>query len=666
MQVLQTRLVVASAVDNLKLYIEAEPARFPIIGSAIARMNKGLSRPGFLGMGGYTWGEERINVERFDVPVDFEGDHFHLTLLSGGKYRLSGSDLNDDFVGTIGRTETIATDGGPITLNVSGVSANVGARFKLTRDSRLETIDTLQRNLSISQLGKESDVLQVKLRGTDAAQITNTLNDIASHYVDQNAERKAEEAARSLEFLQSQVPDLKQKLDAAENVYAKVRAKLSSVDIDGEAKAVLQQSADNETQLTLLMQKRADEATRFGAGNPSIVALDDQIAVLRTQSGVFNERINRLPETDRQVVIAERDVKVDNDLYVGLLNNIEELQLLRAGRIGNVRVLDSAVLPDRPMRLWRPVLSAVVVVLAAIVAIAAAHIRHLLFGGISDSQEIEESTDLRVFAIVPKSSRRGYGWSKGLRENTAKPRILALVDPGDPAIEGMRSLRTSLQFSMADAANNVVMLTGPSPSIGKSFVSSNVAAVLARTGKRVLLIDGDLRRSGLSRAYGRYEHIGLADVIAERATLDEAIQTIKGTSLEFLPSGSWQQNAADHLTSDSVADIFKTLSGRYDVIVLDTAPLLAVPDAAILAPVAKGNVLLVARAGVTRVAELEECARRMKHVGVDVKGVVLNGIDPQAGRFRYGVRYASYRYLPAGAADTNPNASVVSPEEEEQ
>jgi tyrosine-protein kinase Etk/Wzc len=644
MQVLQSRLVVASAVDDLRLDIEVEPARFPLVGRAIARANKGLSHPGLLGIGGYTWGDERASVERFDVPTELEGEPYRLTVTGASTYRLSGTGLERDVVGRIGQTETFISEDGPLTLHVSAIRAQAGARFKLTRQSRLETIDKLQRSLSISELGKDSNVLQVKLRGSDATLITAILNDIAHHYVTQNEDRKAEQAARSLSFLRGQVPDLRQKLDTAEKAYAVVRRKLGSVDLDGEARAILQQSADNETQIGTLQQKRAEALTRFEPTNPAVIALDRQIGVLQAQSAALDQRIDQLPETQRQVVKTQRDVKISNDLYVGLLNNIEQLQILEVGRIGNVRVLDYALLPDQPIRLWRPVLCVVVIVLAMFSAVAAAFVRDLLFRGISDAHEIEERTDLNVFSIIPMANRRGFRWSGAPRRKTPPRRPLAFVDPADPAIESLRSLRTALQFSLSDSGNRIVMFTGPAPNIGKSFVASNVAAVLARTGKRVLLIDGDLRRCGLSRAYGCQSSAGLSDVIAGTITQEAAIRKIERSTLDFLPGGSIPPNAADHLSSPGVAGLFQKLANAYDVVIVDTAPLLPVPDAAILAPHASGNVFLVARASITKAAELEECARRLRQVGVEVKGVVLNGVDRHAGRFRYGSTYGSYRY----------------------
>ncbi|SDD82539.1 polysaccharide biosynthesis tyrosine autokinase [Paraburkholderia lycopersici] len=642
-QVIQSRSVISAAVDSLRLFIDASPARFPIVGNAIARNVKGLSKPGLFGLGGFTWGQERIDVARFDVPDELEGAKFNLTLIAQGKYRLTGPGMDGAAIGQTGRDETFLTEAGPVTLNVASITAHAGARFEISRESRLETINRLQRDISISQQGKDSNVLRVRLRGTDASLIAAILNDIASRYVKQDEARKTEDAERSLKFLLGQVPALREKLDASERAYAEARRTLGSVNVDAEAASALQRSADAETALVQLEQKRAAAAQLYASGHPTIVALDREISVLRGESAALAQRISQLPDTERKIAQTARDVKVNSDLYVGLLNNIEQLQLLRAGRMANVRILDGAVAPDRPMRFRRMILALAVLIFAAFTAICAAWIRDKLYGGISDSREIQRETDLKVASVVPLS--RAYRSGVLRRFRTARrTRLLAFADPADPAIESLRSFRTGLQFSMVDASNNIVMFTGPSPSIGKSFISSNVAALIASSGKRVLLVDCDLRRSALSDSFGSLGGTGLSDVIAGIASIEQSVRRIGQSNLEFLSAGSPKKNAGDLLTDPGVAGLFKTLAEIYDVVILDTAPVLPVSDAETLAPLAKGNVFLVARAGTTRIAELEECERRLGMVEVEVNGVILNGIDPRAGHFRYGIRYGTYKY----------------------
>jgi tyrosine-protein kinase Etk/Wzc len=645
MQVLTSRYILANTVDDLQLYIEATPVRLPLIGSAISRANKNFGEPGLFGLGGFNWGKATIAVTVFEVPADLEGTSFYLSALDNGQFRLSGPDLEGYNVGTIGKQNTFSTKSGPVVLNVKSLNAKPGARFELVRQSRVEAIDSLQHDLSVSHEGKDtSDVLRVRLRGTDRQRITDTLNVIARSYMEQSVSRKADDAAYSRSVLQGQLPELRMKLETSESMFTDLRSKLRSVNIDDEGKTLLQQSAANEMQVTQLLQTRSDLVSRCNPQYPSVVALDQQIAILRARTVQLAQRIDQLPEEQREIVRAEREVRVNKDLYLSLLDNIAQLNMLRAGRPSNIRVIDNAILPDRPIPMRGPAIIGLALVLGFFAAVAAAYLRELLFAGVSYPREIERSAGLRVFAVVPRAAHRGVGWSRLSQRGGKGRRLLALSDPGDPAIESLRSLRAAVQFSMLESKNNVLMFTSPSPLIGKSFVSSNFAAVLAAAGKRVLLIDADLRRANLTHLFGNSGRCGFCDVVDGTTTLAAAICKTELKNLDFLSTGSQPRNAADLLTAGRVDVIMQQLSALYDVVVLDTAPLLAVPDAAILAPFAAGNVFILARSGVTKLGELEETARRLQQVGVAVTGVILNGIDPRAGHFRYGTRYGSYRY----------------------
>ncbi|WP_158936930.1 polysaccharide biosynthesis tyrosine autokinase [Burkholderia sp. S171] len=660
MQVLASRLVLASAVDQLQLYIEAKPVRLPLFGNAIARANvKNIGAPGIFGSGGFNWGKAAISVDAFNVPPDQEGESYYVTALEGGQYRLSGPGIEEGEVARIGESHAFKTESGPIVLDVKSLTGDQGARFELVRQSRVDAIDVLQREISVDHQGRDtSDMVRVRLRGTDRQRVTDTLNAIARAYVDQNGARKTDEAAHSRAVLLRDLPELRTNLEMAEATLTTLRTKVRSVDMDDEGKTLVQQSAANEAQLTQLLQTRTDLVSRFSAQYPSVVALDQQIAILRGRAEQFAQRISELPGEQRELVTAQRDVLVRKDLYLNQLNNISQLELLRAGRPGNVLMIDSAIMPDSPIPMRRPMIAGLALVLGCFAAVAAAYLRELLFGGVSHPREIEQSAGLRVCAVVPHAAHPKAGWSRLARRSQTSRRLLALSDPADPAIESLRGLRTTLQFSMLDGKNNVVLFTSPSPLIGKSFVSSNFAAVLATAGKRVLLVDADLRRANLSHRFGQGTRRGFCDVLAGALTLEAAIFPTEQDNLSFLPAGSRPGNAADLLTSGPVDAIMQELAARYDVVVLDTAPLLAVPDASILAPFARGNVFILARAGVTKLGELEETARRLEQVGVDVTGVILNGIDPRAGHFRYGTRYGTYRYT----ADSISGAPVF-PEE---
>ncbi|OXJ13294.1 tyrosine protein kinase [Burkholderia sp. AU6039] len=638
-RVLGSRFVVARAVDRQRLFIDARPMRFPVVGDALARMMADGASSGGAGWGGYAWGDAHVAIDLFDVPSRFEGNRYDLVVLPGGRYALSGPGLEGQVTGEVGQHMRFGGASGPIALKIDAIEGAPGTRFELVRHARLDAIVRLQDALSVAEAGKDSNVLSVRLRGADARRITATLNEIAGFYVEQNAARKAAEAARSLDFLERQLPELRRTLDDSEARLAALRSKLGSVDVAGDAQAILQAAADNETQRVQLRQKRAELLSRFTAEHESVVSLDQQIAVLGAQANEIGTRIAQLPKRQGELVRLERDVKVNSQLYVGLLDNIEQLKLLRASRIGNVRVLDLAEEPQRPIRFRRVLGIAGACLLGALLAMAAAYVRGLLCRAPSDPAELEDATGLRVVAAVPRvSGRRGWRAARGI-----DLRPLASRDPDDPAIEALRSLRVTLQFAMRRSGNNVVLVTGPTPGVGKSFVSANLALVTAAVGQRVLLVDGDLRRGRLDAMFGAAQ-ASFADVLAGDSPVDDAIRATDHSNLDFMASGVGRRNAADLLNAGTLPAVMAELAGRYDVVVIDSPPLLLVTDATLLAPFAAGNVYVVARAGRTERGELQEAARRLRHVGVEVNGVIHNGIDPHAGRFRYGMKYATYRY----------------------
>ncbi len=176
------------------------------------------------------------------------------------------------------------------------------------------------------------------------------LNQIGQEYVQQNVNRKSAQAEKSLVFLEQQLPVLKGELDAAETKYNTLRNKRGTIDLSEEAKLILAQSVDAQTKVMELRSKRQEMITRFAPTHPSIVALDRQIAGLTGDVNRIGNNIRQLPDLEQDVVRLVRDVRVNTELYTALLNNAQQLRLIRAGKVGNVRILDAAVQPDKPVR----------------------------------------------------------------------------------------------------------------------------------------------------------------------------------------------------------------------------------------------------------------------------------------------------------------------------
>ncbi|CAG9238472.1 Putative tyrosine-protein kinase EpsB [Paraburkholderia tropica] len=642
-QIMASRLVVTSVVDELHSYIIVRPSRFPLIGDFISRFNDSIGKAGILGVGGWAWGTESADVVRFDVPRRVLDDSFSLTALADGRYRLAGWDLDAPVTGRVGEVETFTTSYGPVTLLVKSINANPGVKFKIVRKSRLDTINTMQNALDIEEKIKSSGVLIATLKGTDPIFVRDQLKAVGHYYVKQNLDRKSAEAAQSLEFLNTQVPILKQRLEAAEARYTRVREKEGSIDLSEEAKVVLQQIADATTRMLELKQKRDQLASRFTDTYPDVVALDAQIATLKAQQSAFNAQVTRMPNAQQDAMRLMLDVKINTDLYTALLNNVQQLELIKAGKTGTVRVVDSPVVPEDVAFPNRPVTIAVGALLGLLIGIGFAFVHNFLFAGVAEAVEIEAQTGLSVYATIPESKLQpqiSHDHTTGL----VNRKLLADGHPDEPAVESLRSLRTALEFAMLNARNNIVLFCGPTPGVGKSFVSANFGVLLAKSGKRVLVIDADLRRGYLHKHFGVKRERGLSEVVAGTIALDEAIQRELLPSLDFISTGTLPPNAAELLAHQRLQEVLEACSAKYDCVIIDSPPVLAVTDAAMLALYC-GTVMLVARAVRTRGAELVECMKRFAQVGVSVTGALLNGIDPNSGRQAYGRKYGTYRYV---------------------
>ncbi len=641
-EILRSRMVVSRAVDNLQLYVKARPKYFPVIGGWLAGRQTQLSNPGLFGYGGYSWGAEQIVVSLFNVPESLQDQDFVLTAGSNGEFRLSESDTDISLGGKVGTTLNVAAAHGNIELKVDLLAAKPGAQFLLNRASRLTTIENLQSLMSIAEKGKQSGIIGITLEGVNPKLTGNILNQIGREYVRQNVERKSAEAEKSLSFLDQQLPELKKQLEQSENKYNQFRNSHGTIDLGEEAKLMLAQSVAGQAKLIELKQKREELLVRFTTDHPAVIGIDSQMKGISGEMKAIGEQIKKLPLMEQDALRLARDVKVNTDLYTALLNNAQQLALVKAGKVGNVRLVDAAVVPERPVRPNRPIVIAIAVLIGLFLGVICAFIRKALYGGIEDPHEIEQALGLTVYATVPHSKKQEE-LNVLIKAKAQQMSVLAQVDSGDNSIESLRSFRTALQFSMLDAGNNIVMFTGPTPGVGKSFVSVNFAAVLAATGKRVILIDADMRKGHLNQYFGLPRENGLSDVIAGTKSLDQVMHKGATENLDFISTGNLPPNPAELLLHENVDALLKSLSASYDYVLIDSPPVLAVTDALIIGPQA-ATIFMITRAGISTTGEIKESIKRLRQAGMSTNGVLFNGLKLRPGRYGYGYKYGKYRY----------------------
>ncbi|CAM3979676.1 MULTISPECIES: polysaccharide biosynthesis tyrosine autokinase [Pseudoalteromonas] len=645
-ELLKSRSVIGEAVDTLQLDIVAEPKLFPFIGSRAFRkftpMNEGeLAEPSF-GASSYAWGGESINVFRFDVPRSAIGLGFTLVAQENNSIALLNGEGEQILAGKVGQELT----NGKFNLTVRSLNARAGTEFTILRKDRLNTILDLQAAIGASEKGKDSGIINLSLQSAKPHYAEKVLDKVAAIYVRRNVERNSAEAQKSLEFLEVQLPEIKKQLEFAEQRFNDYQIQRQSINISLETQGVLEQVVKLETKLQELELKRLEMSRKFKKDHPSYQGLVEQISAVNEQKKELVGEVGNLPETQQELLRLKRDVEVSNQIYTLLLSKTQELDIVRAGTVGNVRVIDHAeVNTSKPVKPKKALIVVMATMLGGMLAVAIVLVQKAMHKGVEDPNEIE-AIGLPVYASVPYSDYQDKltGFSKALKNKTNKPKsILALDNPADLSVEALRSLRTSLHFAMMEAKNNLIAISGPSPGVGKSFISVNLAIVLAQSGKKVLIIDADMRKGYLQTQFGIKWDDGLSDYLSGRLDLAQVTKPTQVEGLNVITRGQIPPNPSELLMHSNFSKLVAEVSAAYDIVIVDTPPILAVTDPAIVSA-HTGTTLLVTRFGENHIKEIELTRNRFEQNGTDVKGVVFNGVVKKASNAYGYYGYYNYEY----------------------
>ena len=643
MELVKSRLVVSRAIDNLRLYISAQPKYFPVIGKWIADKREDVSQPGIFGYGGYVWGNEDIEVPVFNVPDALLNRSFVLTTEVNDGYVLTEKESGIRLAGRVGVPLKVDTSAGPVELTVERLQAEPGAQFQLSRASRLALIEGVQKSLKVAEQGRQSGIIDVRLSGDNPELVHAILSEITNEYVRQNAARKTEEATKSLAFINKQLPDLKRELEQAEARYNEFRNRNGAINLDHQARINLEQEAAAKTLKMQLEQRKLELLGRYTEAHPMVMALNDQLRDVNRELRASATQLRTMPALEQEMVRLERDVKVRNDNYTTLLNTAQQLKLATTATMSNVRLVDFPMVPEKPVSPNRPVIIAIALLLGLFLGVTIAFLRKVVGAAIDDPNEIEKILGMPVYATIPHSKMQKELVEQSSRKTPKLP-LLAKIASTDVAVESIRNFRTALQFSLASAPNNIVLMTGPTEAIGKSFVSANLATIMGASGKRVLLIDGDLRNGHLHRYFDVGRQDGMTDAISGTRRVEDLIHREVTENVDFLATGALPSNPSELLMQPRFGAILQALSSQYDVVLIDAAPILAVTDTLIIGAHA-GSIYLLTRAGVTTAGEIAESVKRMGQSGLSTKGVLFNDLMMSPGRYGYGYTYGKYRQV---------------------
>lgn len=648
-ELLRSRRLLSQVVEQLGLNISIRPDYFPVIGEAMARRapKDRLAEP-FLGFNRYAWGGERLDLERLEVSLDRGGVSFGIAVGEPGQFVLIMSD-GRRFPGRTGQSLSVDyLPGIPLQLTVRDIRAAEGLMFRVRVDQPVRAAQSLRGKLEISSPGAGAgDLIPLKYSDTDRDLAVRVLNAIIQRYLRESVERRSQDAESMIVFIQEQLPVLQRRAEEAEQRLRAYRESNRVVGLNDENQNLLARLVEVDRLLSEVELQSDELSVRYTAEHPAIRALDARRGALNASRAEINAAIGELPDSESEFLRLSRDVEVANALYVTLLNRSQEIRIAKAGVTGNVSIIDTPIRPSGPIKPKPLLIMTLSGALGLIVGGALALARRLMDQGVHRAEVIERDLGLSVFASVLHSEAQEQltrlSTSLDGKTNT---RILAYSQPEDAAVESLRSLRTSLQFALMDAPNNVVMFTGPTPGVGKSFTSSNLAALIAQAGKRVVLVDADLRKGLLHKVFGFQEKTGLSTVLSGTSNLDEQLVAVN-PSLYVLPRGTVPPNPSELLMSERFSEMLKRLSTHFDFVIIDTPPILLVTDAAIVARSAGTNFLVV-KAGLHSLGDIAEAAKRLA-LAAPVAGVILNDVDPRRrgyygyGYYAYGYRYA-YKY----------------------
>ena len=580
-----------------------------------------------------------VKIASFDVPLAYLNKSFTLTKTDTG-FKLSHS-INENLVeykGNIGTPTTINTPEGEINLLVNALPSE-GHSINISKIAMPNAINALNGSLSVAERGNKTGIIELTLNGTNQEHISNVLAQVIQSYVSQNLARSSQQTRTTLNFMESQIPQLKQKLEKSELAFNKFREEYGTIDVTQEAGILINESAAIEKQVSELNLKKAELLTYYTEEHPLVIQINDQLSSLDERRSQIKSDISRLPEMQREFLQLSQDTEINREIYLTMLKNYQQLQIARAGEIGYVRVVDMPIntykaIAPKKLQIWL-VASILGILLGSLLVL----IKSLLRNTVKDPERLEAKTGVPVIATIPRS-KTSFNLSK---KKDSHRRLLAMVEHDGLSYEGIKSLRTSLMFAMPKTSRiatifgnmdpalsarqgKVIVISGEAPNIGKSFISSNLAETFSQLSKKVLIIDADMRRGELHKIFTVSQNKGLGDYLTEDNTgLNNYIHPTSFEFIDFMPRGKHPYNPASLLSTDKFSKMLLELVSIYDYIIIDTPPVLAVSDAIITAHYAD-KVLMVTRYNSSIEGQLAYAVKQMQKSNIIVDGIVLNDV----------------------------------------
>ena len=590
---------------------------------------------------------DTVKVSELSVSNNLLAKKMFLVVLPDNTFNLLTKNGDIILKGRVGQLTQSFYQTGPVKIRVDGLHGAVGSQFVVIKQPVVDVANGLAQSLSVVQdvdaNGNDTGILRLSYVSHSPDQAQKILNTVLYAAILRDKQQKILEANHIMKFLKTQLPLLNMKLDHTENQINEYGVKTGIFSVKETMQLLSINLLNLQKSLKKLQEKKIELLENFTSNHPYVIAVNQEESQVRSEIGHVKSALNSLPVVAEKQIDMQRNFKMQEKVYSGMLSNMQSVQMEKEGLAGNIRVLDSASYPTAALRTKAHLIMFASFILGAISAIAFIFLRHILSPVIDDPDAVEHALGISVASILPFSQKQAdyvktTKWNKG---NLNTPFVLAREYPKDVVVESLRSLRTAVQMLLLEAGDNIIATTGCSPSSGKSFISSNLAAVFSDLNKRVLIIDADIRKGKLFQTFAKSKTPGLSEFLEEKASLSEVIQPVSSGKLDLITTGYFPENPSELLSTEKFNQLLLTLKPHYDLIVIDTPPVLAVTDAALMLKYSKVN-LLVLGIGKDSIKETLHVKHFLEKNGIKLTGVILNSVQDMKHATANG--YGKYNY----------------------
>lgn len=585
---------------------------------------------------------QQASISVLNVPNQLLEKSLTLLVRDYGQYSLFTHDGKKILDGKVGIVESKKYLSQPLQIQVEKIDAISGAKFNVMRLSTKDVASGLGSGLEVKEEGEGTGVLGLSYTSSSPEGAQQLLNAILLAAVAKNLEEKSEEAEKMLRFITQQLPEYKQKLQDAESQLNQYGIKTGVFDFIGEVQNLETNVSTLQGALETLEMQKATLLEKFTSIHPLVIAVTRQERQVQRQIDKIKTQLRKLPAVGQQELNLKSDIKIAGNAYTALIQNQQVMEMMKAGTVSSVKILSSASYPISRIPVKKRMIVFSSIMLGLISSLGFIFVRFVLSPVIEDPDEVEKALGVPVLAIIPYSQKQvAYNKKIVFDKHISKtnPFLLARENAKDLSIEALRSLRTSIQMSLLESSNNVIAITGCQPGIGKSFVCSNLSALISDLGKRVLVIDSDIRLGRMHLGFGKSNLPGLATFLKQETSLENIIQTVVPDRLDFISTGLYPDNPSELLAQPELSELIQAVRARYDVIMIDTPPILAVTDAALISRFA-GLTLMVLGVGKDRIKEVHHALNILEKSGINLTGIVFNTLSPP----KPGTIYEKYSY----------------------